>query len=141
MKWVHAVVAAAFIGIVHANDEVELTRDVGSGFRMVIKSLPTGPGPFESVAQYHYLFYRDIELGQYDSYSVAPSGKYALLQDAPTGDIVLFASAATQRRVVAKFSGSLARDYVWREGRHEATIRFEDHTSLRIALSVHRSTP
>jgi hypothetical protein len=43
--------------------------------------------------------------------------------------------------VVAKFSGSLARDYVWREGRHEATIRFEDHTSLRIALSVHSSTP
>jgi hypothetical protein len=79
MKWVHAVVAAAFIGVVHASDEVELTRDVGSGFRMVIKSLPTGPGAFESVAQYHYLFYKDIELGQYDSYSVAPSGKYALL--------------------------------------------------------------
>jgi hypothetical protein len=77
-------------------DEVELTRDVGSGFRMVIKSLPTGPGAFESVAQYHYLFYKDIELGQYDSYSVAPSGKYALLQDSPTGDIVLFASVTTQ---------------------------------------------
>jgi hypothetical protein len=98
MKWVHAVVAAAFIGIVYASDEVGLTRDVGSGFRMVIKSLPTGPGAFESVAQYHYLFYKDIELGQYDSYSVAPSGKYALLQDAPTGDIVLFASTTAQRR-------------------------------------------
>jgi hypothetical protein len=136
MKWVHAVVAAAFISIVHASDNVELTRDVGSGFRMVIKALPTGPGAFESVAQYHYLFYKDIELGQCDSDSVAPSGKYALLQDSPTGDIVLFASATTQRRVVAKFSGSLARDYIWREGLQEATIGFEDHTSLRITLGA-----
>jgi hypothetical protein len=136
MKWVHAIVVAACIGIAHASGKVELTRDVGSGFRLVIKSQPTGPGAFESIAQYQYLFYKDTELGQFDSYSVAPSGKYALLQDAPTGDMILFATSNVQRRIVAKFAGSRARDYVWREERREATIEFENHASLRVTLSA-----
>ena len=118
------------IGIAHASSKVELTRDVGSGFRLVIKSQSTAPGAFESIAQYQYLFYKDTELGQFDSYSVAPSGKYALLQDAPTGDMILFATSNVQRRIVAKFAGSRARDYVWREARREATIEFENHASL-----------
>ena len=136
MKWVLVMAAAAFIGIAQASGDIGVTRDVGSGFRLVIKSQPTGPGAFESIAQYGYLFYKDIELGQYSSYSIAPSGKYALLQNAPTGDVILFSTANTRCRVVAQSAGSLARDYVWKEGRRGATIEFENSTSVRVALSA-----
>jgi hypothetical protein len=105
--------------------------------------IPTGgqitTGRSGSVRGYRTLslpFYKDIELARYDSYSVAPSGRYALFQDAPTGAVVLFVSANSQRRVVAKFSGSLARDYVWRERQDEATIEFENRASLRISVSA-----
>ena len=136
MKCAHALLAAALVGTVAASSEVEQTRDVGHGFRMVAKSQQAGPGAFEGFAHCRYLFYKDIELVRYDSYSVAPSGRYALFQDAPTGAVVLFVSANSQRRVVAKFSGSLARDYVWREKQDEATIEFENRASLRISLSA-----
>jgi hypothetical protein len=75
-----------------------------------------------------------LELGQYGSYSIAPSGKYALFQDGPTGAVVLFTAATAQRRLVAKFSGSLVEKYVWHERQHDATIVFEKQPSLRVAL-------
>jgi hypothetical protein len=73
-------------------------------------------------------------LGQYDSYSISPSGRYAVFQDAPTGDIVLFVPASAQRRTVAPFSGSLAHQYVWIKEHAEVMIEFENHTSVRIQL-------
>lgn len=135
MKSIHMLIAAvALVCTAAACSEVEQTRDAGFGFRLVTKAEPTGPGGFEAVAHYTYFFYKGWELGKYDSYSVSPSGRYAVFQDAPTGDSVLFTPATAQRRVVAKFSGSLAQQYVWLEKQAELIIEFENRTSVRIQL-------
>lgn len=138
MKGIRVLVAAiAFFCSSAAGAGVEATKDVGFGFRLVIRSESTGPGASENIAQYGYFFYKDRELGQYESYSVSPSGKYALFQIAPAGDIVLFTPGTAKRRVVAKFSGSRAQQYVWMEAQSEATIEFENNTSVRVPLSAH----
>src|SRR5207249_6214010 len=94
----------------------ESSKDVGFGFRVVIRSEPAGPNAWE-IGHFGFLFYKDVELSQYGSYSIAPSGKYALFQDGPTGEIILFIPATAQRRVVAKSSGTLVEQYVWNERR------------------------
>jgi hypothetical protein len=138
MKGIRTLVAAiAFFCSHPAGAGVEMNKDVGFGFRLVIRSEPTRPGAFERVAQYGYFFYKDRELGQYESYSVSPSGKYALFQIAPAGDVVLFAPGTAKRRVVAKLSGSRAHQYVWMEAQSEATIEFENKTSVRVPLRAH----
>jgi len=112
----------------------ETSKDVGFGFREVQRSKKTGPGAWEGVGHFALLFYKDQELSQYDSYSIAPSGKYALFQDGPTGEIEIFTCATAQRRKVSKFPGSLAKQYTWREERMEVTIVFENRSPLRVSL-------
>ena len=133
MKGIRVVVAAIALFCSDATGSgVEMTRDVGFGFRLVIRSAPAGPGEFESTGQYGYLFYKDRELGQSESYSVSPSGNYALFQMSPTGDVVLFTAGTAQRRVVVEFFGSRVLQYVWREARGDTKIEFENKTSVRI---------
>jgi hypothetical protein len=131
--WALLSISLLLVGSAKAESEPEASNDVGFGFRVVIRSGPAGPNAWEK-GHFGYLFYKDLELGQYGSYSVAPSGQYALFQDGPTGAVVLFTAATAQRRVVAQFSGSLVEKYVWHERRHDATIVFEKHPSLRVAL-------
>jgi len=116
-----------------AESEPETSQDVGFGFRIVIRSGPAVPNAWEK-GHFGFLFYKDLELGQYGSYSIAPSGEYALFQDGPTGAVVLFTPATAQRRVVAKSPGSLVEQYLWHERQHNATIVFANHPSLRVAL-------
>jgi hypothetical protein len=116
-----------------AEPDPETSSDVGFGFRVVIRSALAQPNAWEQ-GHFGFLFYKDLELGQCGSYSIAPSGKYALFQDGPTGAVVLFTAATTQRRVVAKFQGSLVEKFVWHERQHNANIVFEKQPSLRVAL-------
>lgn len=63
MKGIRILVAAiTFFCSYAAGAGVEITKDVGFGFRLVIRSEQTGPGAFESIAQYGYFFYKDREL-------------------------------------------------------------------------------
>lgn len=108
--------------------------DLGFGFRVDQVLLPTGPNAWERYAQYRVLFYKNRELGIYDSYSIAPSGKYALFQDAPTEGIVLFTRATGKRQIVMRHPHSLAKKYTWREQRQQATVLFENGSFVRISL-------
>lgn len=128
--------ASVCAGSVHAGAVPKSGIDVGNGFRVAEVSLPTGPKAWESLAHYRILYYRDTKLGQYDSFSVAPSGKYALFQDAPTEKVVLFTCATGNRRVVAKRPKSFVEKYVWRETQREATVLFRNGSSVRISLSA-----
>jgi hypothetical protein len=116
-----------------AGSEPESSKDVGFGFRIVIRSGPEVPNAWEK-GHFGFLFYKDLQLGQYGSYSIAPSGKYALFQDGPTGAVILFASTTAKRRVVAKFRGSLVEQYLWHERQHDATIVFANRPPVRVAL-------
>jgi hypothetical protein len=129
-----ADIALIFCSLANAEILSETSKDVGFGFREVQRSETMGPGSWEGAGHFALLFYKDQELSQYDSHSIAPSGKYALFQDGPTGEIQIFTRATAQRRKVSKFPGSLAKQYIWREDRMEATIVFADASSLRVLL-------
>src|SRR4051794_29039896 len=85
--WALLSISLLFINSAVAESEPETSRDVGFGFRVVIISALAQPNAWEQ-GHFGSLFYKDLELGQYGSYSIAPSGKYALFQDGPTGAVV-----------------------------------------------------
>jgi len=91
-----------------AESEPETSQDVGFGFRIVIRSGPAVPNAWEK-GHFGFLFYKDLELGQYGSYSIAPSGEYALFQDGPTGAVVLFTPGHSSAASSGKVSGLLGR--------------------------------
>ena len=132
-NWIFLSLALLLFSSARADLQIESSKDVGFGFRVVIKSGVASKDAWE-VGHFGFLYYQDTELAQSANYSIAPSGKYALFQDGPTGEVVLFTTATAQRRVVAKFPGSLVEKYVWHERQHDATIVFEKRPSLRVAL-------
>ena len=126
-----------FASLALAEIPSETSKDVGFGFREVQRTEATTQGAWEEIAHVAVLFYRDQELSRYDSYSISPSGRYALFQDGPTGEIVLFTRANAHRRKVSNFQGSLAKQYLWREDQFAATIVLENSASLRVSLRAH----
>lgn len=115
--------------------------DLGFGFRASEIVVSTGSRVWEGHAQYRVLFYKNTKLGIYDSYSIAPSGEYALFQDAPTESIVLFTRASGRRQIVAERPQSLAKTYPWRaekyswrEKQQRAIVLFRNGSSVRISL-------
>jgi hypothetical protein len=134
MRAMVAVIVSLYVGVVCAEVLSETSKDVGYGFREVIRSEQMPPAFWEGVGHFHILLYKDRELSRYDTYSIAPSGRYALFQDGPTGALMLFTPVNAQQRMVAKYSGSLARQYTWNEGRMEATIMFENGSLLQVSL-------
>lgn len=102
----------------------ETSTDVGFGFREVLRDEPaTIPGGVEEIGHFRLLYYRDQQLSQFDTYSIAPDGRYAVFQDGPSGDLVLFVTKSRNRRVLQKYPGALVRRYTWEKG--ERTILFE----------------
>src|SRR5579862_742801 len=111
---------------------VEANRDLGFGFHEVRRSERSPAGMWEGMRHSSSLFYMDQELGLFDTYSIAPSGHYALYQDGPTGSVILFSCTNRKRSTVASFWGTLVRRYDWREGQEEAIVFFENGSSLRV---------
>jgi hypothetical protein len=101
----------------------ETSKDVGFGFREVLRDVPNPPGAFEGIGHFRFLYYRDQQLSQFDTYSIAPSGRYAVFQDGPSGDIVLFVTKSRNLRVLQKYPGALVKRYTWEKG--ERTVVLE----------------
>ena len=135
MRALMTAVASLFVAVASAQVVSETSRDLGFGFREVHREEKMPPTFWEGVGYFGFLYYKDHELCQCSSYSIAPSGRYALFQDA-TGDIVLFVAATLQRNVAAGFSGSRADHYLWNEAKNEASVAFEDRSNLKVPLGA-----
>ncbi len=103
--------------------DAETGRDLGFGFREVFRSQTNPPGGFEGVGHFRFLYYRNEQLSQFNTYSIAPTGRYVVFQDGPSGDIVLFTAASQKRRVLQQHPGARVRRYTWKEG--ERAVVFE----------------
>jgi len=116
-------------GLVAAQEviKVERVRNLGSGFRLENQMRPS-KSSFEAVGHFVFLYYKKIELSQTDIVSVAPSGKQALFQDGPTGDIVLFVVANQNKRTLLPFSGSLVQGFRWTRDETEVNVTFQDNS-------------
>ena len=90
------LVAWCVSSVVSADSKVvaEKSTDLGFGFRKVLRSQKNPPGSFEGIGHFSILYYREQEIGQHGEYSVAPSGRYLVFQDATSGDVVLFTAAS-----------------------------------------------
>jgi hypothetical protein len=121
------LLGAAAVASAGPTGATETSRDVGFGFREVVRDEPNPPGAFEAVGHFRFLYYRDQQLSQFDIYSIAPSGRYAVFQDGPSGDIVLFVTKSRNRRVLQKYPGALVTRFTWDNGEHAVVMEFGSH--------------
>jgi hypothetical protein len=91
MKSTFFILAAVplLLSACNSTSVVERSTDLGFGFRQVMLAKPVQTS-FESVGHFEYLYFGNKQLCQVDVCSVSPSGKYAVYQDGPTGNIYLF---------------------------------------------------
>lgn len=104
----------------------ESMQNLGGGFRLVHRAVVNPPEHWEGVGHFSFLYFLDQQLchcGQGD-FSIAPSNRYALLQDGPTGRLLLF-NALTERRteVTANYVGR-PQIFRWDEARRSVTVMF-----------------
>jgi hypothetical protein len=93
---------------------VEQTTDLGFGFRRVVMAEPVKRG-FESIGHFEYLYYGHQRLCQIGACSISPSGRYAIYQDGPSGELFLFRREEGRlSRLTTRFFG-LAETFTWRE--------------------------
>ena len=135
MRAVAIVVTLLCVNAAWAQVLSETNKDLGHGFHYVVRSMETPPGVFEGIGHFGFLLYKDIELGQSSTYSIAPSGHYALVQDGH-GDIILFTTSNRQQRVVHKFAHSRAEQFGWNEQQNEAKVLFQDKSLAKVVLNA-----
>ena len=63
----------------------EANKDIGFGYLEVSRSQKNPPGHWEGIGHFTFFYYKDKALSQTDTYSISPSGEYALFQDGPSG--------------------------------------------------------
>lgn len=109
-------------------EKIEEVKDLGFGFRRVVVMAPgVGNSSFE-IGHYGFLYYRDRRLSQTSEFSISPSGQYAVFQDGPTGDTVLFTrKTETLKHIYAGSMRGHALEYMWGFGERSVTIVFDDN--------------
>jgi hypothetical protein len=102
---------------------VEHTTDLGFGFRRVVVAEPV-KGGFESVGHFEYLYYGSQQLCRVGACSISPSGRYAIYQDGPSGELFLFRREEEKvTRLTTHFIG-LAKSFTWREEANSVEANF-----------------
>ena len=113
---------------------VERATDLGFGFRRVVVAEPS-QSSFESIGHFEYLYFRDHRLCQVGTCSVSPSGRYAVYQDGPSGELFLFRSADCRRSHLSSQFVALVDTFQWHEEEHAVEARFSGgHGAKTFAL-------
>ena len=118
-----------------AGATVECTVDLGFGFREVTLAQPTRCS-FESIGHFGYLHHDKQRLSQVGSYSISPSGNYALYQDGPSGKLFLFCRTSnTLTQLTSHFVG-LADSYQWHEDTQAVGVGFATGWKSKRTFSI-----
>ncbi|WKE67101.1 hypothetical protein PVT67_07660 [Gallaecimonas kandeliae] len=86
----------------------------GAGFHQYIISKPSASS-FESIGHFQHCFYDELDLGQCGFMSVASSGKLALIQDAPTGNLYFVYAESNEKLWVTDTFIGLVESALWNE--------------------------
>ena len=104
----------------------ESTQNLDGGFLLVRREVVNPPKHWERVGHFSFLYFRQRQLCQcsHGDFSIAPSNRYALVQDGPTGKLLLF-NAQTERMTEAttKYVGS-PQSFRWDEAKRSVTVMF-----------------
>ena len=86
---------------------------------------------FESIGHFVYLYYHDQRLCQVGACSVSPTGRYAIYQDGPSGNLFLFQRAGRRiTQLTPKFM-ALVESFRWHEEANTVDARFEAGHELK----------
>ena len=132
MKALVAMLCLLGTGAASAEVLSERSKEVGSGFREVMREETNPPGHWEGVGHFAFLYYKDMQLSRTTIYSIAPSGRFALYQDGPTGDLVLFEVVSKTKKTVLPFPGSLARAFGWAEKDNSVAVTLESGKVVKV---------
>ncbi len=110
--------------IAFAQFGVEDTRNLGFGFRYETHAEPTNSS-FESITHQAYLYYGDRKLCNVGEYSIAPSGRFAIYQDGPSGTLFLFRRADGKIFQLTPKSIGFPETFVWHERVHTVEVHLE----------------
>lgn len=108
---------------------------LGHGYRIVHRTVDMRgvERAFEATAHYSDLYYFRQRLGEVGTYSISPSGRFALFED--TGRLMLFNRQARQTRVVTDGTFAVPREFAWDESGGIVNVTYYDkHTPSRIKL-------
>ena len=112
----------------------ERTTDLGFGFRQIVLTEPSASS-FESSGHFEYLYYRNRRLCQLGDCSVSPSGRYAIYQDGPSGNLFLFRRADGRLTQLTSQFVALVDAFEWQEDANTVEARFTGgHEAQMFAL-------
>jgi len=111
-----------------ATSNVEQNVDLGFGFRQVILA-ETSHSSFESVGHFPYLYFRSRQICQLGECSVSPSGRYAIYQDGPSGDLYLFNPQEGSSIQLAQSLPALVDRFEWDEETGFVEVRLVNGTA------------
>jgi hypothetical protein len=121
------VALAAFLGACSNNPSPKIVPEreveLGYGFRRATLAEPSSAS-FEDIGHFEYLYHDDQRLCQLGACSVSPTGRYAIYQDRPSGDLFLFRRAdRNTARLTSSFVG-LVESFVWHEEAGTVEVHF-----------------
>jgi hypothetical protein len=109
---------------------VESSKNLGYGFRREVHAEPSNSS-FESIGHFAYLYYQNRRLGQEGEYSIAPGGKFLILQGVVSGNLFLFRRADEKITRLTTESPGVPTKFVWSSNGNEVEVQFEKGTPAR----------
>jgi len=93
----------------------ERSISLGHGYRKVSRSIVNGPGHWEALGHFSYVYFRKIEICQCspDEVAIEPSGRYVAYADSSTRALMLFDKATRERLVLSADFVGLPRGATW----------------------------
>ncbi|WMW82111.1 hypothetical protein RF679_07455 [Undibacterium cyanobacteriorum] len=97
--------------LVAFSDKVIGTRsfDISYGFQYVEKDIEYKDG----VDHFHYLYFKDRNLGKISTYSISPDGQFAVFQNGSSSEIFLYDVSRDELNKLIKERIGLVRDFEW----------------------------
>lgn len=103
----------------------EEKKPLGCDFFDVRQEIKMDPDHWEAIGHFGFFYYKDKKISQTDEYSIAPSCKYAVYQDGPTGSIIAFLVENEETITLQKEFLALTDEFVWMENDTKIQITFD----------------
>jgi hypothetical protein len=95
----------------------EKKEDLGFGFNLIRRSIVNPPNHWEGVGHFSFIYFGKRQLCQcgHSDFSISPSGRYALVQDGPSGKLLLFDTLSVRISEVTKQYVGSPQSFAWDE--------------------------
>lgn len=110
---------------------IESRRELGYGFRFLTIAKDSNSS-FEGIGHFQYLYYKETEISQSSTCSVAKDGKFAIYQDDSSGNIFVFFPSKKSIQLTKKSPGVVSEFIIKSE--NTVAARLYDHPTLTLTI-------